>query len=83
MMTGITAALDAFVTLTGPMRVHIVRPINAAAFEPFDVSHFETGKTYTVGPKLGALLIVSGYAEPEMGAVDLAADAGYKLDRER
>jgi len=78
-----TEALDVFVALTGPMRVKIVRRLKPSEFEPFDVSHFEVGRIYNVGPKLGALLVVAGYAEPEMRAVDRADDPGHTPDRTR
>jgi hypothetical protein len=32
----------------------------------FDVSRFEVGKVYDVGLRLAELLIVCGYAEPQM-----------------
>jgi hypothetical protein len=65
------------------MRVKIVRSLRQVEFEPFDVARFEVGKAYDVGPKLGALLVVAGYAEPEMRTVDRAADTGHKPDRTR
>jgi hypothetical protein len=32
----------------------------------FDVSRFKVGRSYEVGPRLGELLVVCGYAELEM-----------------
>jgi len=46
--------------------------------EGFDVSRFEVGNVYEVGPRLGELLIVCGYAEPEMRQHDRAADRSTK-----
>jgi hypothetical protein len=42
--------------------------------EQFDVSSFEVGRVYDVGHRLGELLIVCGYAEPEMRQRDRAAN---------
>jgi hypothetical protein len=78
-----SGALGVSVTLTGPMRITIVCPLKASEFEPFDVSLFEVGKTYEVGPKLGALLIVSGCAEPEMRREDRADDTSQEPRRDR
>ena len=56
------------------LRIRIKKLPNRAESEPFDVAHFEVGKVYEVGPRLAEYLIVAGYAEPEMRAVDRAAD---------
>ena len=39
-----------------------------------DLSQFEIGKIYDVGPRLGELLVAGGYAEPERRERDRAAD---------
>ena len=39
-----------------------------------DLAQFELGKIYDVGPRLGELLVVGGYAEPERRERDRAAD---------
>lgn len=45
--------------------------------EGFDVRGFEVGKVYEVGPRLGELLIVMGYADPVAPRIrDRAADEG-------
>jgi hypothetical protein len=41
--------------------------------EPYDVSRFEVGKVYEVGPRLAEVLIVAGFAEPESRTKDRAA----------
>ena len=56
------------------MRVRIVKKPVAADLEGFDVSFFEVGLVYEVGPTLGTLLIVAGYAEPEMRRSDRTSD---------
>jgi hypothetical protein len=76
-------ALDVSTALTGPIRVKIVCALKSSEFEPFDVSKFEVGNTYEVGPKLGALLIVSGCAEPEKRSMDGAAVTSHPSDRKR
>jgi hypothetical protein len=48
--------------------------------EPFDISRFEVGKVYEVGPRLAEVLIVAGYAEPEMRVKDRAAEKPRKRD---
>jgi len=42
--------------------------------EGFDVAGFNVGQVYDVGPRLAELMIVCGYAEPEMRQRDRAAD---------
>lgn len=45
--------------------------------EGFDVRGLEVGKIYDVGPRLGELLIVMGYADPIAPRLrDQAADEG-------
>jgi NADH:ubiquinone oxidoreductase subunit B-like Fe-S oxidoreductase len=58
------------------MRVRMVkRPTTGDCdLEGFDVSRFEVGEVYEVGPRLAELLIVCGYAEPEMRPRDRAAE---------
>jgi hypothetical protein len=58
------------------VRVRIIKPPTSddCDLEGFDVSRFEIGKVYDVGPRLGELLIVCGYAEPEMRRHDRPAE---------
>jgi hypothetical protein len=50
------------------VRIRIIkRPTTGDCdLEGFDVSHFQVGEVYDLGPRLAELLIVCGYAEPEM-----------------
>jgi NADH:ubiquinone oxidoreductase subunit B-like Fe-S oxidoreductase len=48
------------------LRVRITKKPVPTQVEPFDVSRFEIGKVYEVGSRLAEVLIVAGYAEPEM-----------------
>ena len=56
------------------MRIRIKQKPPDGEFSGFTVSHLKVGEVYEVGPKLATLLIVSGYAEPEMRVRDRAAD---------
>ena len=58
------------------MRVRITKPPSKSDcdLEGFDVSRFVVGQVYDVGARLGELLILCGYAEPEMRWRDIAAD---------
>jgi hypothetical protein len=58
----------------GSLRIRIKELPDQKASEPYDVAHFQVGGVYEVGPRLAEYLIVAGYAEPEMRAVDRAAD---------
>ena len=58
----------------GNLRIRIKKLPNRKASEPFEVAHFVVGQMYDVGPRLAEYLIISGYAEPEMRAVDRAAE---------
>lgn len=60
--------------VTGRVRIRIKQQMRDSDFEPFSVSHFEVGKVYEVGSQVATLLIVSGYAEPEMRVQERAAD---------
>ena len=55
------------------MRVRITKQPVATELEPYDVTRFEVGKVYDVGPRLAEVLIVAGFAEPEMRAKDRPA----------
>jgi hypothetical protein len=61
------------------VRVRILkRPTpNDCDLKGFDVSHFEIGHVYEVGARLWELLVVCGYAEPELRR-DHAADKPAK-----
>jgi hypothetical protein len=55
------------------MRIRITKapiPTECRDLEGFNVSRFEIGQLYTVGPRLAELLIVCGFAEPEMRTVE-------------
>jgi hypothetical protein len=58
------------------VRVRIKYLPSNRQLEGFDLQLFEVGQLYDVGPRLGELLIVSGYAVPETSRSerDLAAD---------
>ena len=58
------------------LRIRMLQPPTAGDcdLQGFEVSRFEVGKVYEVGPRLAELLIVCGYAEPEMRQRDRAAD---------
>jgi hypothetical protein len=47
------------------VRIRIIRTPQASEFIPFDVSRFQVGNVYEVGPRLAELLIVCGCAKPE------------------
>jgi hypothetical protein len=65
-----------YTSVGGILRIRIVKPPNSrdCDLEGFDVSRFAVGQVYEVGLRLGELLIVCGYAEPEMRQRDRAAD---------
>ena len=48
------------------MRVRILHKPGGKDFEGVDTSRFVVGQVYEVGPRLGDLLIVSRFAEPEI-----------------
>ena len=52
------------------LRVRITKKPVPKELEPYDVSRFEVGKVYEVGPRLAEVLIVAGFAEPEMRTKD-------------
>jgi hypothetical protein len=52
------------------LRVRITKRPVAKELEPYDVSRFEVGKVYEVGPRLAEILIVAGFAEPETRTKD-------------
>lgn len=58
------------------MRVRIKKLPQSGSIEDIDVTRLAVGKTYDLGPRLAELLIVSGYAVPEMRRTerDKAAD---------
>ena len=68
--------LDGSVFYASVVRVRITKRLNKGDcdLEDFDVSSFEVGKIYDVGPRLGEVLIVGGYAELERRERDRAAD---------
>ena len=55
------------------MRVRITKKPVPTELDPYDVSRFEVGKVYEVGPRLAEVLIVAGFAEPEMRGKDRPA----------
>jgi len=55
------------------LRVRITKRPVPTELEPYDVSRFEVGKVYEVGPRLAEALIVAGFAEPEMRTKDRPA----------
>ena len=63
-----------FFTGTVILRIRITKRPVPTELEPFDISRFEVGKVYEVGPRLAEVLIVAGYAEPEIRTNDRAAD---------
>jgi hypothetical protein len=48
------------------MGVRIVKQPSSRELEPFDLSRFEFGAIYDIGPNMAELLTVCGFAEPEM-----------------
>jgi hypothetical protein len=66
------------------LRIRIVEPPPHAShdLEGFDVSQFEVGQVYDIGPRLGELLVICGYAEFDMRQHDRAAD-WHRTDRRK
>lgn len=63
-----------FFTDHGPtLRVRITKQPVPTELEPYDVSRFEVGKVYDVGPRLAEALIVGGFAEPDTRTKDRPA----------
>jgi hypothetical protein len=58
---------------TGTLQIRIISRPEPLQFAPFDVSRFEPGGIYEVGPRLAELLIISGCAKSHPD-VDEAAD---------
>jgi hypothetical protein len=56
------------------VRIRILKVPQASEFIPFDVSRFQVDKVYEVGTRLAELLIVCGYAAPEMRSDDRAPE---------
>jgi hypothetical protein len=58
------------------VRVRITKPPSASDcdLEGFDVSRFQVGQVYDLGPRLAELLVVCGYAELEMRQSDRPTD---------
>lgn len=46
-------------------RIRILKSPQASDFIPFDVTRFQVGRVYEVGPRLAELLIVCACAETE------------------
>jgi hypothetical protein len=46
-------------------RIRIIKSHRQSEFIPFDVSRFQVGHAYELGPRLAELLIVCRYAEPD------------------
>jgi hypothetical protein len=63
------------------LRVRILKRPDPTQFELFDVSRFVVGQVYDVGIRLAELMIVDGCAEPDMRALDRAADAPRRKPR--
>lgn len=53
-----------------PLRIRITRLPTERFLEGFDLSRYEVGQTYDVGPRLAELMIVMDYAAPEMRRSD-------------
>jgi len=53
----------AFFSAVANVLVRIVKPPTSADYAPFDLSRFEIGKVYEIGPKLAELLILNWCAE--------------------
>jgi hypothetical protein len=56
----------------GTLRIRIIKIPTERYLEDCDVSDLTVGSTYDLGPRFAELLIVSGYAEPEMRRVHVA-----------
>jgi hypothetical protein len=57
------------------MRIKFVKMPGADDDSPFDLSRFEVGQVYEVGPRLAEYLIVCGCAkDADMPVLDVAAD---------
>lgn len=73
---GVIGVSGPYAGIGGFMRIRMIKvPSNGNRdLEGFDLSRFEVGHVYEIGPRLAELLIVCGYAEPEMRKRDRAAD---------
>ncbi len=56
-------------------RIRILKPPQASDFIPFDVTRFQVGRVYEVGPRLAELLIVCGCAETESSSTKGAVES--------
>lgn len=56
------------------MRIRITQRLPAPEYEGYDVRHLVVGQTYDMTSRLATLLVVGGYAMPEMRLLDRAAD---------
>lgn len=57
------------------MRIRIKQLPTDSQIEGFDLRAFEPGHVYDVSTRLGAFLVVSDYAEPEMRRTERATAA--------
>ncbi len=64
----------------GSWRIRIIKPPakDDSDLHGLDLPRMELGKVYEVGPRLAELLIVCGYAAPEMPQHERAADQPTK-----
>jgi len=62
-------------TATVGMRVRLLKRPAGKDAEDFDLSRYEVGGVYEVGPRLAGYLVSSGYAEPVEERRAEAADA--------
>jgi hypothetical protein len=60
----------------GYLRIRIIKLLRSGDYglQGLDLPRLELGEVYKVGPRLAELLIVCGYAEPEMPLRERAAD---------
>jgi hypothetical protein len=61
------------------VKIRITNRMPGADYEGFDVSHLIVGQVYDIAPGLATLLVVGGYAMPEMRTLDRAAQRRSKL----
>ena len=63
-----------YTTVANPVHVRIVKAPKRddCDLDGYDVSKFEVGEIYDIASRLAELLILCGYAQPEMRAQDRA-----------
>jgi hypothetical protein len=62
------------------MRVRIVKQPTSSEVEHLDLSRFQVGGVYDIGPNMAALLTVCGYAAPEMRSQQQASHPARRRD---